>query len=203
MSGKACLVDTSCIPHLGRYAHTVFTFALQWLVKLMLYNLWDLLIAMADIIAHHSFVCILASVSCTFPYLITFSFPEYLNNLSRSCSFLINLTSQASLKKTPCIQLTSAATASAQGITKQAVVGQARKEKTLWCLRDASKIMMDLEKGLTKYSNTITRWLLSRENRKLQIQNKQTKIFFTEYVTLPDVDHKILYTSQKRSCISS
>lgn len=53
--------------------------------------------------------------------------------------------------------------------------------------------MMDLEKGSTKYSNTITRWLLSKENRKLQIQNKQTKIFFTEYVTLPDVDHKILY----------
>lgn len=58
--------------------------------------------------------------------------------------------------------------------------------------------MMDLEKGSTKYSNTITRWLLSKENRKLQIQNKQTKIFFTEYVTLPDVDHKILYQSKKK-----
>lgn len=78
----------------------------------------------------------------------------------------------------------------------QSVVGQARKEKTVSFLTDASKTMKDLERSLPKYSSTITRWLLPKENCRRFETNKNFPHRVCDY--LPHVDAKDLHQLKKK-----
>lgn len=124
------------------------------------------------IIAPYSLVCFLASVSWIFLYLIIFYIPEYLNSLPISHSSVINFISQASWfcfkrkrkkerkekkkkertkKKKLVFSWNQLQQLLHKGITKQTMTSQAtekeRKENTVRCLKDSSKIMRDLERA--------------------------------------------------------
>lgn len=73
------------------------------------------------------------------------------------------------------------------------------RKRQVW--RNANKITSGLEKDFTKQTNTKTRWLLSKDNRKQLIldRQKKTKPFFTKCdLSLPHVNARSLHHLNKK-----